>query len=193
MGEAGEITRLLGELGSGEAEISARLIALVYKELRAIAGRCMRNERPGHTLQPTVLVHEAYLRLAADTSVHWESRAQFFGFAAHIMRRVLLDYAREHRALKRGGAATRISLDNVFLVTEEQLDNVVMLDESLHRLAAADSQQSRIVELRFFAGMTLEETAEVVGLSTATVKREWNHAKAWLHRDMSREIPNAAG
>lgn len=193
MAEAGEITRLLGELGSGQAEISGRLIALVYKELRSIAGRCMRNERPGHTLQPTVLVHEAYLRLAADTSVHWESRAQFFGFAAHIMRHVLLDYAREHRALKRGGAAARISLDDVFLVSEDQLDNVVMLDESLHRLAAVDSQQSRIVELRFFAGMTLEETSQVMGMSTATVKREWSHAKAWLHRDMSKRGASGSG
>jgi RNA polymerase sigma factor (TIGR02999 family) len=193
MAEPGEVTSLLGKLGSGQAEISARLIALVYKELRAIAGRCMRNERPGHTLQPTVLVHEAYLRLAADTSVQWESRAQFFGFAAQIMRRVLLDYAREHRALKRGGAVARISLDDVFLVSEDQLENVLTLDESLQRLAAVDSQQSRIVELRFFAGMTLEETSQVVGMSTATVKREWNHAKAWLHRDMSGRGSHAFG
>jgi RNA polymerase sigma-70 factor, ECF subfamily len=193
MAESGEITSLLGKLGSGHAEVSARLIALVYKELRAIAGRCMRNERAGHTLQPTVLVHEAYLRLAADTSVQWESRAQFFGFAAQIMRRVLLDYAREHRALKRGGAAARISLDDAFLVSEDQLDNVLILDESLSRLAAIDSQQSRIVELRFFAGMTLEETSEVLGMSTATIKREWSHAKAWLHRDMSRRGSNGSG
>jgi RNA polymerase sigma factor (TIGR02999 family) len=192
MGEAGEITRLLGELGSGQAEISARLIALVYKELRAIAGRCMRNERPGHTLQPTVLVHEAYLRLAADASVQWESRAQFFGFAARIMRQILLDYAREHRALKRGGGNGRISLDDVFLVSEDELEDVVMLDESLQRLAAVDWQQSRIVELRFFAGMTLEETSQVLSMSTATVKREWNHAKAWLHRDMSKRASHAS-
>jgi RNA polymerase sigma-70 factor, ECF subfamily len=193
MADSGEITSLLGKLGSGEAEISARLIALVYKELRAIAGRCMRNERAGHTLQPTVLVHEAYLRLAADTTVQWESRAQFFGFAARIMRRVLLDYAREHRALKRGGSAARISLDDIFLVSEDQVENVLMLDESLSRLAAIDSQQSRIVELRFFAGMTLEETSQVLGISTATIKREWNHAKAWLHRDMSRKGSNGSG
>jgi RNA polymerase sigma factor (TIGR02999 family) len=184
-GAPGEITGLLGKLGSGQTEVSARLIALVYAELRAIAGRCMRRERPDHTLQPTVLVHEAYLRLAGQAGVQWQSRAHFFGFAAQVMRRVLLDYAREHCALKRGGAAVRISLDDVFLVTEDQLDKVLMLDESLNKLAAIDPQQSRVTELRFFAGMTVEETAEVMGMSTATVKREWSHAKAWLHRDMS--------
>jgi RNA polymerase sigma factor (TIGR02999 family) len=182
--EPGEITGLLGKLESGQAEVSARLIALVYKELRAIAGRCMRRERPDHTLQPTVLVHEAYLRLAGQAGIQWQSRAHFFAFAAHVMRRVLLDYAREHRALKRGGGGARVSLDDAFLVTEDQLEKVLILDESLKKLAAIDPQQCRVTELRFFAGMTVEETAEAMSMSTATVKREWSHAKAWLHRDM---------
>jgi RNA polymerase sigma-70 factor (ECF subfamily) len=192
-GEPGEITGLLGKLSSGQAEVSARLIALVYSQLRSIAGRCMLRERPDHTLQPTVLVHEAYLRLAAETGIRWQSRAHFFGFAAQIMRRVLLDYAREHRAIKRGGAAARISLDEVFLITEDQLDRVLILDESLQKLAAVDPQQARIVEFRFFAGMTVEETSEAMGMSTATIKREWSHARAWLHRDMSTRGAHAAG
>lgn len=181
---AREITNLLARLSSGQPDVSARLIALVYPELRAMAGRCMRRERPDHTLQATVLVHEAYLRLVGQSGVHWESRAQFFGFAAQVMRRVLVDYAREHRALKRGGAAARVTLDDALLVTEDHLDRVLMMDASLHKLAAVDPEQSRIVELRFFAGMTVEETSELLGISTATVKREWSHAKAWLQRDM---------
>jgi RNA polymerase sigma factor (TIGR02999 family) len=179
-----EITNLLARLGSGQPEVSARLIALVYPELRAMAGRCMRRERSDHTLQATVLVHEAYLRLVGQENVHWENRAQFFGFAAHVMRRVLVDYAREHRALKRGGAAARVTLDDALLITEDHMDRVLMMDDSLRKLAAVDLAQSRIVELRFFAGMTVEETSEVMGISTATVKREWSHAKAWLQRDM---------
>jgi RNA polymerase sigma factor (TIGR02999 family) len=179
-----EITGLLARLNSGQPEVSARLIALVYPELRAMAGRCMRRERPDHTLQATVLVHEAFLRLVGDAGIHWESRAQFFGFAANVMRRVLVDYAREHRAAKRGGAGARVTLDDALLVTEEHLDRVLMMDESLDKLARVDPAQSHIVELRFFAGMTVEETAEVLGISTATVKREWSHARAWLERDM---------
>jgi RNA polymerase sigma factor (TIGR02999 family) len=179
-----EITRLLAKLNSGQPEVSARLLALVYPELRAIAGRAMRRERPDHTLQATVLVHEAYMRLVGQSGIQWENRAQFFGFAASVMRRVLVDYAREHRALKRGGAAVKVSLDDALLVTEDHMDRVLMIDDSLRKLADVDPAQSRIVELRFFAGMNVEETAEVLGISTATVKREWSHAKAWLQRDM---------
>ena len=181
---AREITGLLVRLKSGEPEVSARLIALVYPELHAMAGRCMRRERPDHTLQPTVLVHEAFLRLVGQSGIQWESRAQFFGFAAAVMRRVLVDYAREHRALKRGGAAARVTLDDALLVTEEHLDRVIMIDDSLRKLAEVDPGQARVVELRFFAGMNVEETAEALGISPATVKREWSHAKAWLQRDM---------
>jgi RNA polymerase sigma factor (TIGR02999 family) len=179
-----EITQLLARLNSGDSEVSARLIALVYPELRAIAGRAMRRERPDHTLQATVLVHEAYMRLVAQTGMQWESRAQFFGIAASVMRRVLVDYAREHRALKRGGAAAKVTLDDALVVSEDHLDRVLMIDDSLRKLAEVDAAQSRVVELRFFAGMNVEETAEALGISTATVKREWSHAKAWLQRDM---------
>jgi len=181
---AREITKLLAELNAGKPDVSARLVALVYPELHAIAGRCMRRERPDHTLQATVLVHEAYLRLVGQSNIQWESRAQFFGFAAAVMRRVLVDYAREHRALKRGGAAARVTLDDALLVTEEHMDRVLMIDDSLQKLAGVDPEQARVVELRFFAGMNVEETAAVLGISTATVKREWSHAKAWLQRDM---------
>src|SRR5262249_23595399 len=155
----GEITRLLARAGAGHTEDSARLAGLVYAELHAIAGRCMRRERPDHTLQATVLVHEAYLRLLGQRDVEWQNRAQFFGFAARVMRRVLLDYAREHRALKRGGAAQRIGLDDVLLVAEDHLENILILDASLERLNALDAEQGRLVELRFFTGMTVEETA----------------------------------
>jgi RNA polymerase sigma factor (TIGR02999 family) len=179
-----EITNLLARLNSGQPDVSARLIALVYPELHAIAGRAMRRERPDHTLQATVLVHEAYLRLVGQSGIRWENRAQFFGFAASVMRRVLVDYAREHRALKRGGAAAKVTLDDALLVTEDHMDRVLMIDDSLRKLAAVDPDQSRVVELRFFAGMNVEETAEALGVSTATVKREWSHAKAWLQRDM---------
>ena len=181
---AREITKLLAELNSGAPDVSARLVALVYPELHAIAGRCMRRERPDHTLQATVLVHEAYLRLVGQSHIQWESRTQFFGFAAAVMRRVLVDYAREHRALKRGGAAARVTLDDALLVTAEHMDRVLMIDDSLRKLAGVDPEQARVVELRFFAGMNVEETAAVLGISTATVKREWSHAKAWLQRDM---------
>jgi RNA polymerase sigma factor (TIGR02999 family) len=189
----GEVTQLLAKLASGDAGVSERLIALVYAELRAMAGRCMRRERPGHTLQATVLVHEAFLRLVGEHDVQWQSRTHFFAIAAKVMRRVLIHYAREHRALKRGGAGARIDLEDALLVAEDHLEDVLVVDESLKKLAAIDPEQSRLVELRFFAGMTVEETAEVMGISTATVKREWSHAKAWLRREMNGRQIGARG
>lgn len=188
-----EITRLLAKLSDGKEEDSAKLVALVYADLRAIAARCMRGERPDHTLQATALVHEAYLRLAGEAGIEWQNRGHFFAIAAKVMRRILLDYAREHRALKRGGAAARVTLDDALMVAADQLDNVLAVDESLERLAAVDPNQSRLVELRFFAGLSVEETAEVMGISTATVKREWSHAKAWLQRDMTSRRVRAGG
>ena len=157
-----------------------------------MAGRCMRRERPDHTLQATALVHEAYFRLVGQGHVQWQNRAHFFGTAARAMRCVLLDYAREHRAKKRSGAATRVTLDDVLLVTEDHIEDVLMLAETLQKLAAIDPHESRLVELRFFAGMTVEETSEVMGISTATVKREWSHAKAWLRREMDGRAIHAA-
>ncbi len=192
-GGPGEVTQLLAKLSTGDSEVSTRLITLVYSELRAMAGRCMRRERPSHTLQATVLVHEAYLRLAGQDRIQWQNRAHFFGIAARVMRRILLDYAREHRAAKRGGAATRIAFDEALLVSDDHLEGILILDESLQKLAALDPEQSRLVELRFFAGMNVEEIAEVMGISTATVKREWSHAKAWLRREMDGRAGRAAG
>jgi RNA polymerase sigma-70 factor (ECF subfamily) len=194
MGDSpGEVTQLLARIASGDAGVSEQLISLVYSELHAMAGRCMRHERPGHTLQATVLVHEAFLRLVSEHDVEWQSRTHFFAIAAKVMRRVLIHYAREHRALKRGGAGARIDLEDALLVAEDHLEEVLMVDESLKKLAAIDPEQSRLVELRFFAGMTVEETAAVMGISTASVKREWSHAKAWLRREMNGRQIDARG
>lgn len=188
---SGEVTKLLARVRAGEAQAPEFLITAVYAELRKLAGACLRRERPDHTLQATALVNEAYLRLAGQREVEWQNRAHFFGIAAQMMRRILLDYARERRALKRGAGAKRITLDDALLVSEDQLDNILILDESLQRLALNDAAQCRLVELRFFAGMTVEEIAEALGISTATVKREWSHAKAWLIRDMGLKARNA--
>jgi RNA polymerase sigma factor (TIGR02999 family) len=190
---AGEITRLLAQLGVTVDDGSERLIELVYQDLRAIAAACMRRERPDHTLQATVLVHDAYLRLAAASGIRWQNRAHFFAIAAKVMRRILVEYAREHRALKRGGAVARVALDDALMVTEEHLEKALLLDRSLQRLASVDPEHSRLVELRFFAGLSVEETSEVMGISTATVKREWSHAKAWLQRDMRARGAHAGG
>jgi RNA polymerase sigma factor (TIGR02999 family) len=189
----GEVTRLLAQVRSGDAEAPERLIALVYAELRKLAARHMRRERPGHTLQATALVHEAYLRLVGQREVEWQNRAHFFAIAAQVMRRILLDYARQRRALKRGGMDKRITLDDALSISDDHLDQILSLDESLRKLALKDPAQSRLVELRFFAGMTVEETSEALGISTATVKREWSHAKAWLNRDLSAKGANSAG
>lgn len=188
-----EVTQLLARLSAGDQSASAKLIALVYPELRSMARRCMRNERPGHTLQATGLVHEAYLRLIGLDRIQWQNRAHFFGIAARVMRQVLLDYAREHHARKRGGGAARVDLDDNLLIAEDHLDDVMAMDESLDRLAEVDPDQARLIELRFFAGMTVDEIAEVMAISTATVKREWSHAKAWLRRDMSQRSVAASG
>jgi RNA polymerase sigma-70 factor, ECF subfamily len=189
----GEVTRLLAELRSGDGKASGQLVELVYSELRRLAASCMRKERPDHTLQATALVHEAYFRLVGQREIEWQSRAHFFGIAAQIMRRILLDHARDRRAAKRGGGVRQVTLDDALMVTDDHLDNVLALDESLRKLALKDPAQSRLVELRFFAGMTVEESAEVLGISTATVKREWSHAKAWLLRDMNARAAHAAG
>jgi RNA polymerase sigma-70 factor, ECF subfamily len=189
----GEVTRLLAELRAGDGKAPGELVELVYAELRRLAASCMRRERPNHTLQATALVHEAYFRLVGQREVEWQSRAHFFGIAAQTMRRILLDHARDRRAAKRGGGARQVTLDDALMVTDDHLDNVLVLDESLRKLALKDAAQSRLVELRFFAGMTVEESAEVLGISTATVKREWSHARAWLLRDMNAKAAHAAG
>ena len=186
-GRAGhEVTELLGAWRAGDAQASDSLVRLVYDELRRQAALVLRRENEGHTLQPTALVHEAWLRLADQQDVRWESRTQFFAVAAQTMRRVLLDHARTRRALKRGGGAVQVSLSGVAPADDTQLDAVdlIALDEALTRLAALDPQKARLVDLRYFAGLSIPEAAEVLGMSTATVSREWAVARMWLRREL---------
>jgi RNA polymerase sigma-70 factor (ECF subfamily) len=183
---AGEITKLLGQLRSGNDSAAAELVPLIYAELHQLAASCMRRERPGHTLQATALVNEAYIRLLGQREVDWQNRSHFFGIAAQVMRRVLLDYARKHHAAKRGGPHEKFRIDEALLVSDDQLEAVLSIDESLSRLEKIDPRQSRVVELRYFAGLNVEQTAVALGISTATVKREWQFAKAWLQREMDR-------
>ena len=160
---------------------------LVYTELRRLANHYLRRERSDHTLQSTALVHEAYLRLAGQNSPQWQNRAHFFGIAAHVMRQILVEYARAHSAAKRGGAGScKLTLDEALELPQPVDLDVVALDGALQRLSELDPQQSRIVELRFFAGLTIEDTSEVLGISPATVKRDWTSARAWLHREIAR-------
>jgi RNA polymerase sigma-70 factor (ECF subfamily) len=182
---AGEdVTALLGQLAKGNDAAASKLIPIVYDELRRLAGAYMRRERRDHTLQPTALVHEAYLKLTEQRVVEWQGRAHFFGIAAQMMRRILIDHARGHMRDKRGGGVIPVPLDEALVFAPEQSSELVKLDASLERLAKLDPRQSRIVELRFFGGLTVEQTADMLGTSAKTVKREWSMAKAWLHGDM---------
>jgi RNA polymerase sigma-70 factor, ECF subfamily len=184
----GDVTRLLEQLRAGNQDVAEQLVPLVYNELRRIAGAQMRRERPGHTLQATALVHEAYMRLAGDVPA--QNRAHFFAIAAHTMRQILLDYARRRHAGKRGGAGARkVDLDAELLVGGDTLEDVIAIDEALERLAQIDPRQSRLVELRFFAGLDVEEAAEVMGISATTMKREWRSAKAWLQKELAAAKP----
>ena len=177
----GEVTRLLGQLGAGSQDVAGQLVPLIYDELRRIAGAQMRRERADHTLQATAVVHEAYMRLVGDQEIDWQSRAHFFAIAARTMRRVLMDYARQRHAGRRGGeGARKVDIDAELLIADDRLEDVAALDELLGQLTEMDPEQGRIVELRFFAGLNVEETAEVMGISPRTVKREWRLAKAWL-------------
>jgi RNA polymerase sigma-70 factor, ECF subfamily len=182
--EPQHLTQLLRRLRAGDEEAAAQVAAAAYGELRKLAARCLRRERPGHTLQPTALVNEAFLKLAANTRTEWRDRAQFYAVAARLMRRILVDYARKRRAGKRGGGH-QVTLEENLVLREERIEDVLGVDEVLERLEALDPRQGRIVELRFFSGLTVEEIAEVLGISTPTVKREWSSAKAWLHRELS--------
>lgn len=176
----GDVTLLLAEMKRGNSEALPKLIPLVYKELRRLAAHCLREERGGHTLQATALVHEAYLRLVDQKRAGWQNRAQFMGVAAQVMRRILVDYARQRVAAKRGGAAP-VPLDGIDVAEAvDQSAEMLAVDEALARLTELDPQQARIVELRYFGGMTVEETAEILDISPRTVKRDWAMAKAWL-------------
>jgi RNA polymerase sigma factor (TIGR02999 family) len=159
---------------------------LVYNELHRLAARYLRRERQGHTLQATALINEVYLRIIDQRQVNWQNRAQFFGVAAQMMRRILVDHARAHLYAKRGGGAQKLSFDDALAVPAERDLDLLALDDALASLSEMDPQQARIVELRFFGGLTIEETAEVLDISPATVKRDWNWAKAWLYREIKR-------
>ena len=182
----GEVTLLLHELKLGNKDALDRLLPLVYGELRRLADRCLRRERPEHTLQTTALVHEAYLRLVEQDRADWKDRAHFLGVAAQMMRRILVDYARARATAKRAGATVRIEIAGFEPSGEEpRTEEILAVDQALNRLAELDPQQTRIVELRYFAGLTVEETAEAVGISPRTVKRDWAMASAWLRGELS--------
>jgi RNA polymerase sigma factor (TIGR02999 family) len=182
------VTQLLLQWGHGDRAALDALTPLVYDELRKLAARYLRRERPGHTLESTALVHEAYMRLIDQRNVHWQNRNQFFGLASELIRRILVDHARSRMAAKRGGVHVQLSLDEAIAAPEEKDLDLVALDDALVALATVDQQQSRIVELRYFGGLTIEQTAEVLQISPATVKRDWTVAKVWLKREMTRRV-----
>ena len=179
------ITQLLVDWSKGDQKALDKLMPLVYSELRRLAGNYLRRERPGHTLQPTALVNEAYLKLIDQKNAKWQNRAQFFGVAAQLMRRILVDHARAHQAAKRGGSdQQRLSITSAEKLVQQPEVDLLALHEALEELATLDSQQERIVELRFFGGLSIEETAEVLGIGHATVERDWKMARAWLRRKL---------
>jgi RNA polymerase sigma factor (TIGR02999 family) len=180
-----EVTQLLVAWRNGDLQARDELMPLVYQELHRLAHQYMSRERPGHTLQTSALVNEAFLRLADQRDVQWQNRAHFIGIAGQMMRRILVDYARNRGYAKRGGSALQVSLDEELIVSEERSAEVVALDDALQSLARLDERKSRLVELRFFGGLSIEETAEVLGVSPGTVMRDWTLAKAWLRREMS--------
>ena len=180
-----EITRLLVAWGDGDQTALEELTPLIYEELHRLAHRYMGSERPGHTLQTTALVNEAYVRLIDWKNVQWQNRAHFFGVSAQLMRRILVDFARSRRYQKRGGGANAVTLDNAAFVSDQKGPDLLALDEALLSLAELDPRQSKVVELRFFGGLSNDEVAEVLNVSEATVRRDWSLARAWLHRELS--------
>jgi len=176
-----EVTILLTHLTDGNQEGASKLVPLIYDEMRRLANRYMRRERVDHTLQTTALVHEAYLKLVEQRSVNWRGRAHFLGIAAQVMRRILIDHARGHLRRKRGGKQEVVLLDEALVFSPQKSKELIRVDDALHELAKRDPRQAKIVELRFFGGLTVEETAELLELSPKTVKRDWAVAKAWLH------------
>ncbi|HLK66923.1 MAG TPA: sigma-70 family RNA polymerase sigma factor [Bryobacteraceae bacterium] len=182
-----EVTRLLIEWKQGNQAAIDLLVPLVYDEMRRLAESYLRDERAAATLQPTALVHEAYLRLVAQHLPDWESRSHFFGVAAHLMRQILVDHARRHKSSKRGGGVANASLDEALSFAPERSSEIVALDDALNTLAKVDERKSRIMELRFFGGFSVEETAQALGMSVATIGREQRMAEAWLHRELSQK------
>jgi RNA polymerase sigma factor (TIGR02999 family) len=182
-----EITQLLIKLSNGNRDAVDQLLPLIYDELKRLAGNYLRRERSGHTLQPTALVHEAYLKLVDINQVNWQNRAHFLGVAANQMRRILIDYARQHNAEKRGNEFQIIALDENIDKAAEQSLELIALDDALNELAKMDPEKAKIVELRYFGGLTTEETAEVLGVSPITVKRHWRMTKAWLYGELAKK------
>ncbi len=180
----GDVTQILVDASQGNEEAVARIWDVVYEELRAIAHRQLLRERSDHTLSTTALVHEAYLRLIDQTRVEWQDRAHFFGVSAQAMRRILVDYARKHRAQKRGGGIKNLSLDKVSIPVDESIEDLLTLDAALEKLAALNERLCKVVELRYFGGLTEDETAEALGVTTRTVQRDWAKARAWLRMEI---------
>jgi RNA polymerase sigma-70 factor, ECF subfamily len=180
-----DVTILLAEITKGNQDAISKLVPLVYDEMRRLANRYMRRERTNHTLQATALVHEAYLKMVEQRS-DWRSRAHFFGAAAQVMRHILIDHARGHTRMKRGGAKEAMALDEALVFSPEKSEELLAVDGALGRLAKLDPRQAKVVEMRFFGGLTVEETAEALGISPMTVKRDWSLARAWLYGDLER-------
>jgi RNA polymerase sigma factor (TIGR02999 family) len=181
-----EVTQLLIDWSKGDKAAFDRLIPVVHAELRRLARNYMARENPGHTLQTSALINEAYIRLVDQQSVPWQNRAHFFGVAAQVMRHILIDHARSHRFAKRGGGARKVPLEEALAITDQRADELIAMDDALTYLATLDPRKSKLIELRFFGGLSIEETAEAMEVSPITVTREWRSAKAWLHREMSK-------
>ena len=182
-----QITQLLNQWSNGEAKVLDDLMPLVYVELRRQASGYLRRERSNHTLQPTALINEAYLKLIDQRDVKWQNRAHFFAIAAQAMRRILVDHARERKREKRGGAAENLPIDEALtIVSEEKAVDLVALDEALNKLVTFDERQAKVVELRYFSGLSIDETAAVLNVSNVTIRRDWNMAKAWLHQEITK-------
>lgn len=180
-----QISQLLQQMQAGDSSAASKLMPLVYDEFRALAERYLQHERKNHTLQPTALVNEAYLKLMDQTRVEWKNRAHFFAVGAQIMRRILVDHARRRSRLKHGGARARVTLDEAVALSPQRDEDVLSLHEALEKLAALDERQARVVELRFFAGLSVEEVAEVLSVSKRTVEGDWTMARAWLARELA--------
>ncbi len=179
-----DVTQILSAIGSGDAKAAAELLPLVYDELRKLAAARMKGESPEHTLQPTALVHEAYLRLVGKNEPGWQNRGHFFAAAAEAMRRILVESARQRRTLRRGGDRQRVDLDAIQAAEPATSDDVLALNDALEKLAAINCAKAELVKLRYFAGLTMEEAAQVLGISPATAHRHWNYARAWLHQEI---------
>lgn len=180
-----DVTALLHRASEGDSRAADELLPLVYGKLRMLAAELMSRERVDHTLQPTALVHEAYLKLIDQSRAQWQDRAHFFSVAAQALRRILVDHARRHAAAKRGGVCRRLQLDEGLIAAYEQTVDLLALDDALSRLTRRDGQRARVVELRFFGGLTVDEAARVLGISSRTVERQWRYARAWLYRELS--------